>query len=439
MMNAPVRLWDAASGKLIASLADPPFFDVLYGTFSPDGTRILTASIDTTARLWDAASGKLIASFDLGPAWSGMDFLEADRPALQFNPNSARILAASADHSAKLWDAATGKLIASFAHQDEVFQAEFSRDGARILTASKDKTAKLWDTASGKLISSFDHPDGLYHAAFGPDGARILTASGDTAKLWNAVSGKLVASFEHQDTVPWAGFSPDGTRILTVSRDKTANLWDAATPAELARQVKEAGGEKSKIGASVSIANSPAQQVESLSAIASGLEFSDEGSLVAVNEEQRSKLTKQLKDFAQSPGPGARFIRWFFSTGSDRTIFPASDVTIAEWVENALLTNSNLTEEWIRNALIFLPNHPLLHIALAGFETDSKRADFLRSFGLARLPKSSAVCRRAGEMLLAQHQPRLALTAVDDALLADSTDQPAQRLRLEVLDAMPER
>jgi WD40 repeat protein len=107
-----------------------------------------------------------------------MDFLEAARPALQFNPNSARILAASADHSAKLWDAATGKLIASFAHQDEVFQAEFSRDGARILTASKDKTAKLWDTASGKLISSFDHPDGLYHAAFGPDGARILTASG---------------------------------------------------------------------------------------------------------------------------------------------------------------------------------------------------------------------------------------------------------------------
>ena len=112
---------------------------------------------------------------------------------------------------------------------------------------------------------------------------------------------------------------------------------------------------------------------------------------------------------------------------------------IAEWVDNALLTNSNVTEEWIRNALIFLPNHPLLHIALAGFETDSKRADFLRSFGLARLPKSSVVCRRAGEMLLAQHQPRLALAAVDNALLADPTDQTAQRLRLEVLNAMPER
>jgi WD40 repeat protein len=345
----------------------------------------------------------------------------------------------SADHTAKLRDAASGKLLASFPHQDEVFQAEFSRDGARILTASRDKTAKLWDAASGKLISSFDHPDGLYYVAFSPDGARILTATGNAAKLWNAVSGKLVASVEHKDTVPWAAFSPDGTRILTVSRDKTANLWDAVTPVELAQQVEEAGGEKSKIGPSVSMANSPIQQVESLSAIASGLEFSAEGSLVAVNEEQRSKLTKQLKDLAQGLSPGARFVRWFFSTGSDRTIFPASNVKTAEWVENALLTNSNVTEEWIRDALIFLPNHPLLHIALAGFETDSKRADFLRSFGLARLPKSSAVYRRAGEMLLAQHQPRLALAAVDDALLADPTDQNAQRLRLKVLDAVAER
>jgi len=58
---------------------------------------------------------------------------------------------------------------------------------------------------------------------------------------------------------------------------------------------------------------------------------------------------------------------------------------------------------------------------------------------LARLPKSSVVCRRAGEMLLAQHQPRLALAAVDNALLADSTDETAQLLRLEVLNAMPER
>ena len=317
------------------------------------------------------------------------------------------------------------------------FDAAFSPDGARILTASADKTAKLWDAASGKLIASFDHQASVYHAAFSPDGARILTASADnTAKLWDAASGKPIASFAHQDTVRWGAFSPDGARILTASWDKTAKLWDAATPVELARQVKESGDDTARTGSSVSMAGSSALQVESLSDIASGLQFSDDGSLVAVNEERRSKLTKQLKDLAQDLRPNARFIRWFFSTGGDRTIFPASNVKVAEWVDNALLTNPNVTEEWLRNALVFLPDHPLLHIALAGFETDSKRADFLRSFGLARLPKNSAVCTRAGEMLLAQHRPELALAAVDKALLADPTDVPAQRLRLKILDAM---
>ena len=58
-------------------------------------------------------------------------------------------------------------------------QAAFSPDGARILTASADKTAKLWDAASGKLIASFAHQDSVNDAAFSPDGARILTASAD--------------------------------------------------------------------------------------------------------------------------------------------------------------------------------------------------------------------------------------------------------------------
>jgi len=60
----------------------------------------------------------------------------------------------------------------------------FSPDGARILTASADKTAKLWDTVSGKLIASFPHQDRVSNVVFSPDGARILTAGWDkTAKL----------------------------------------------------------------------------------------------------------------------------------------------------------------------------------------------------------------------------------------------------------------
>jgi WD40 repeat protein len=420
------KLWDTDSGKLIASFAHQD--GVYQAAFSPDGARILTASADKTAKLWGAASGELIASF-------------AHRDGVMhvaFSPDGARILTASRDSTAKLWDASSGKLMASFAHQDGVYRGAFSPDGTRILTASADNTAKLWDASSSRLIASFEHQDGVYQAAFSPDGTRILTVSADnTAKLWDASSGKLIASFAHHDTVRWAAFSPDSARILTASWDKTAKLWDAATPRDLAQQVKESGANTARTGSSVSMAGLLALQVESLSDVASGLQFSEDGSLVVVNEERRSQLTNELKEFAQDHRPNARFIRWFFSTRGDRTIFPASEVKIAEWVDNALLTNPNVTEEWLRNGLIHLPDHALLHITLAGFETDSKRADFLRSFGLARLPKNSLLCARAGELLLAQHQPELALVAIDKALLVDPTDLRAQHLRLKILEAMP--
>ena len=420
------KLWDGTSGKLITSFGHQD--GVKRVAFSPDGARVLTASADKTAKLWNASSGKLIASF------SHQD--EVNDAA--FSPDGALILTASVDHTAKLWDASSGKLIASFSHKDRVHHAAFSPDGARILTVSADQSAKLWETSSSKLIASFAHQDGVYYGTFSPDATRILTTSADkTAKLWDASSGKLIASFDHQDAVRSAAFSPDGARIVTASWDKTAKVWDAVTPVQLARQVKEPVAATARTGASVSMADGSVPQIEALSDIASGLHFSDDSSLVAVNDERRSELTNQLKNLAQDLRPNTRFIRWLFSTGGDRTIFPASDVKVWDWVDNALVTNPNLTKEWLRNALAYLPDHPLLHIALAGFETDSKRADFLCAFGLARLPENSTVCARAAELLLGQRRPELALSAVDKALRADPTDAPAQRLRLRVLDAMP--
>jgi hypothetical protein len=221
---------------------------------------------------------------------------------------------------------------------------------------------------------------------------------------------------------------------VTASWDKTARLWDLATPAELARQVKESNAAAAKISSTVP--QVAMTQMDSLSLIASGLQFSDDGSLVAVDEERRLQLTRQLKDQAPDSRANPRFIDWFFSTGSNQTIFPANNLKVVEWVDSALLTNPNLTEGWLRKALVFLPDHALLHIALAGLETDPKRADFLRSFGLARLPKNSVVCKRASEMLLAQDSLNLALAAINKALIIDPSDLSAQRLQVRVIDAM---
>jgi WD40 repeat protein len=51
----------------------------------------------------------------------------------------------------------------------------------RIVTASKDKTARIWDADAGKAIGKplQGHTGWVLSAAFSPDGKRIVTASRD--------------------------------------------------------------------------------------------------------------------------------------------------------------------------------------------------------------------------------------------------------------------
>ena len=74
-----------------------------------------------------------------------------------------------------------------------MYSAAFSPDGQRIVTASADKTARIWDAASGKPIGKplRGHEDEVRGAAFSPDGKRIVTASSDkTARIWDVATGK---------------------------------------------------------------------------------------------------------------------------------------------------------------------------------------------------------------------------------------------------------
>ena len=83
-----------------------------------------------------------------------------------------------------------------------VYAASFSPDGSRIVTASDDKTARLWDAATGKELVRLAHEAPSTAAAFSPDGARVLTASEDkTARLWDAATGKELARLAHEGSV----------------------------------------------------------------------------------------------------------------------------------------------------------------------------------------------------------------------------------------------
>ena len=91
---------------------------------------------------------------------------------------------------------------------------------------------RLWDAASGDLLATFTgHDNTAWSVTLSPDGTRIAAGSHDsTVRLWDVASGELLATLVgHEDAVQSIAFSPDGTRIASGSRDSTVRIWDVAS------------------------------------------------------------------------------------------------------------------------------------------------------------------------------------------------------------------
>ena len=192
--------------------------------YSPDGKRIVTASSDNTARIWDLDSGAQIVLLEGHTA----EVLFAS-----YSPDANQVITASADQTARIWDANTGKQLGVLSgHAASINSAVYSPDGQKIVTASSDRTARVWDAKTFQQSLTLSGHEGIVSSAtFSPDGTHILTASADkTARIWDAHTGAQIKVLTgHSENVLCAAYSPDGKRVVTASQDKTAKIWDANT------------------------------------------------------------------------------------------------------------------------------------------------------------------------------------------------------------------
>ena len=145
LTDKTARLWDGETGKPIGEPLKGHGDAVWSAAFSPDGKRIVTASDDKTARLWDGETGKPIGE----PLKATRMRCGARRSAPTASASSPRL---GQDGAAVGRRNRQAHRRAAQRPRGSVWSAAFSPDGKRIVTASGDKTARLWDGETGKPI-----------------------------------------------------------------------------------------------------------------------------------------------------------------------------------------------------------------------------------------------------------------------------------------------
>lgn len=235
-------LWNVDTMRPIMRYS--PHGAVASAALSPDGKLLVTGSWDHSAKIWDAATGRSLRKLEGGHT----GYVNS----AEFSPDGLQILTASDDGTARLWDVATGKLSDTIFgdHTDRVLGATFSPDGSRVLTVSGDKLGRIWDRATGELLFKLEgHDWPVLCGRFSSDGRLVITGSQDTdAIIWDAATGKrLVTLTGHTAAVTAVAFSPDSSRVLTGSQDYTVKLWDARTDRELGKEILSLTGHRQDV------------------------------------------------------------------------------------------------------------------------------------------------------------------------------------------------
>jgi WD40 repeat protein len=197
LADGTCQLWDAMTGRAVT----PPCriagswsnADFIYvNAINPDGRRVLVTGMEEKggrAQVWDAATGTAVTPV----LQHGYYLTQVD-----FSPDGSRLVTASADCTARVWDARTGEpLTPPLRHAGQVGRAAFSTDGRRVFTMGTlnpdaspepgcDQEVRVWDAATGlPLTPAFfssprDFPlNDSPRRWFSRDGGRVLLVRAD--------------------------------------------------------------------------------------------------------------------------------------------------------------------------------------------------------------------------------------------------------------------
>ncbi len=145
-------IWDLESGNLIRTLNAP----ILHSSWSPDGSKIATANLDSTGKIWDAESGTLIHTLEGHTGYVSR---------IRWSPDGSKLATLSFDKTAKIWNASNGEILHTLKGHGRVRdQLHWSPDGKRIATGGydSDRTIKIWDVGDDIIYDQRDTSDAVF-------------------------------------------------------------------------------------------------------------------------------------------------------------------------------------------------------------------------------------------------------------------------------------
>jgi WD40 repeat protein len=251
-----LRLWNAATGRLVRSV--PRFPEPTGGdpVFSPDDSLLalaLTPSATPTAGgpgatppafdqpvgFFDLRTGKTktLGSTSCGAGWRGYSFSGNER------------LLATGDFCGRVevWSIATGRRVGRpFTIGGELAGIAFAPDGRRIAVAGWNGVVTVADAHTGRVVAQLTgDTSGVHNVAYSPDGRYLASVSLDhTARIYDARTLRLLRVWEHPDPVNNVGFSPDSRQLDTVDTANVVRIWDACTDCENPRALLALAAER---------------------------------------------------------------------------------------------------------------------------------------------------------------------------------------------------
>ncbi|HEX3641162.1 MAG TPA: hypothetical protein VHV10_07720 [Ktedonobacteraceae bacterium] len=164
-------------------------------SWSPDGTKIASASDDGTVRIWDVQTGKTLSVYqDQTP--------QAHFTAVAWSPNSKHIVSGDDRGHVQIWDALTGHLLLTYLghYNDPVTFVSWSHDSNDVASSGYKGIARIWNAQTGQTIASIPGTengsvkgsgnDPIYAFVWSHSRPLVAIASYDTIQVWDLSTGK---------------------------------------------------------------------------------------------------------------------------------------------------------------------------------------------------------------------------------------------------------